>query len=148
MRMLLKNKKRKKSKVINTIIVIFIFLVLFVIIFINYYSNKSRDVLMAYAEAETRKLTVLVINKAITKQMSDSWADDIFDIVYNDKGEIVLIIDGATTKEIKSDLISLSVQDHMNHYLEQGMDEKEAMKSVAKDRGVSKSIIYQQIKRK
>ena len=64
------------------------------------------------------------------------------------KGEIVLIIDGATTKEIKSDLISLSVQEHMNHYLEQGMDEKEAMKSVAKDRGVSKSIIYQQIKRK
>ena len=45
-------------------------------------------------------------------------------------------------------MISLSVQDHMNHYLEQGMDEKEAMKSVAKDRGVSKGIIYQQIKRK
>ena len=73
---------------------------------------------------------------------------EILEVIDEIKGEIVLIIDGATTKEIKSDLISLSVQDHMNHYLEQGMDEKEAMKSVAKDRGVSKSIIYQQIKRK
>ena len=75
-------------------------------------------------------------------------ASEILEVIDEIKGEIVLIIDGATTKEIKSDLISLSVQDHMNHYLEQGMDEKEAMKSVAKDRGVSKSIIYQQIKRK
>ena len=108
MRMLLKNKKRKKSKVINTIIVIFIFLVLFVVIFINYYSNKSRDVLMAYAEAETRKLTVLVINKAITKQMSDSWADDIFDIVYNDKGEIVLIdFNSKNSSKILSTMTSL-----------------------------------------
>ena len=108
MRMLLKNNKRKKSKVINTIIVIFIFLALFVIIFINYYSNKSRDVLMAYAEAETRKLTVLVINKAITKQMSDSWADDIFDIVYNDKGEIVLIdFNSKNSSKILSTMTSL-----------------------------------------
>lgn len=108
MRMLLKNKKRKKSKVINTIIVIFIFLVLFIIIFINYYSNKSRNVLMAYAEAETRKLTVLVINKAITKQMSDSWADDIFDIVYNDKGEIVLIdFNSKNSSKILSTMTSL-----------------------------------------
>ena len=108
MRMLLKNKKRKKSKVINTIIAIFIFLVLFIIIFINYYSNKSRDVLMAYAEAETRKLTVLVINKAITKQMSDSWADDIFDIVYNDKGEIVLIdFNSRNSSKILSTMTSL-----------------------------------------
>lgn len=108
MRMLLKNKKKKKSKVINTIIVIFIFLVLFVIIFINYYSNKSRDVLMAYAEAETRKLTILVINKAITKQMSDSWADDIFDIVYNDKGEIVLIdFNSKNSSKILSTMTSL-----------------------------------------
>ena len=114
MRMLLKNKKRKKSKVINTIIVIFIFLVLFVVIFINYYSNKSRDVLMAYAEAETRKLTVLVINKAITKQMSDSWADDIFDIVYNDKGEIVLIdFNSKNSSKILSTMTSFDFRKHL-----------------------------------
>lgn len=63
---------------------------------------------MAYAEAETRKLTVLVINKAITKQMSDSWADDIFDIVYNDKGEIVLIdFNSKNSSKILSTMTSL-----------------------------------------
>ena len=108
MRMILKRKRKKKNKIINTIIIILTFLVLFIIIFINYYSNKSKDVLMAYAESETRKLTILVINKAITKQMSDSWANDIFDVVYNDKGEIILIdFNSQNTAKILSTMTSL-----------------------------------------
>ena len=108
MRMILKRKRKKKNKIINTIIIILIFLALFIIIFINYYSNKSKDVLMAYAESETRKLTILVINKAITKQMSDSWANDIFDVVYNDKGEIILIdFNSQNTDKILSTMTSL-----------------------------------------
>lgn len=63
---------------------------------------------MAYAESETRKLTILVINKAITKQMSDSWANDIFDVVYNDKGEIILIdFNSQNTAKILSTMTSL-----------------------------------------
>ena len=48
---------------------------------------------MAYAESETRKLTTLVINKAITRQVaSDSLnTDDLFTIVKNDSDEIQLI---------------------------------------------------------
>ena len=108
MRMILKRKRKKKNKIINTIIIIFIFLVLFIIIFINYYSNKSKKVLMAYAESETRKLTILVINKAITKQMSDSWANDIFDVVYNNQGEIILIdFNSQNTSKILSTMTSL-----------------------------------------
>lgn len=108
MRMILKRKRKKKNKIINTIIIIFIFLVLFIIIFINYYSNKSKKVLMAYAESETRKLTILVINKAITKQMSDSWANDIFDVVYNNQGEIILIdFNSQNTAKILSTMTSL-----------------------------------------
>ena len=108
MRMILKRKRKKKNKIINTIIIIFIFLVLFIIIFINYYSNKSKDVLMAYAESETRKLTILVINKAITKQMSDSWTNDIFDVVYNNQGEIILIdFNSQNTSKILSTMTNL-----------------------------------------
>ena len=58
-------------------------------------------------------------------------ASEILEVIDEIKGEIVLIIDGATTKEIKSDLISLSVQDHMNHYLEQGMDEIEQSTTIS-----------------
>ena len=62
--------------------------------------------------------------------------------------EIVLVIEGATRKEMKEDLIASTIEKHMQYYLEQGLDEKNAMKMVAKDRGVSKSQIYQQVKKK
>ena len=62
------------------------------------------------------------------------------------KGEHVLVIAGKTFKEKKEESIQsymeMSIEDHMNIYLEQGMDKKEAMKAVAKDRGVSKRDIY------
>ena len=37
----------------------------------------------------------------------------------------------------------MSIEDHMEHYLKMGIDKKDAMKKVAKDRGVSKRDIYQ-----
>ena len=36
----------------------------------------------------------------------------------------------------------MSIEDHMDIYLKQGLEKKEAMKAVAKDRGVSKRDIY------
>ena len=37
----------------------------------------------------------------------------------------------------------MSLEEHMDLYLNQGIDRKEAMKLVAKDRGVSKRDVYQ-----
>ena len=39
--------------------------------------------------------------------------------------------------------LSMTIEEHMQQYLDQGIDKKEAMKKVAKDRGVSKRDIYQ-----
>lgn len=36
----------------------------------------------------------------------------------------------------------MSIEDHMEYYISQGVDRKEAMKKVAKDRGVQKREIY------
>ena len=36
-----------------------------------------------------------------------------------------------------------SIQEHMDYYMDQGIQKKEAMKMVAKDRGVGKRDIYQ-----
>ena len=47
---------------------------------------------------------------------------------------------------ISNNLNNLSVLEHFNHYINQGIDEKEALKKVAKDRNVSKSDIYKEIK--
>ena len=41
--------------------------------------------------------------------------------------------------------MSLSVEEHVQMYLDQGLEKKEAMKRAAKDRGVSKRDIYQEI---
>lgn len=65
------------------------------------------------------------------------------------KGEFVLVIEGCNRKELESkeqeEWRKLSVQDHMNIYLEKGMDRKEAMKAVAKDRGISKRDVYKEL---
>lgn len=56
------------------------------------------------------------------------------------RGEYVLLVKGATKKE--NSLNSLSVPQHVAHYESQGVERKDALKLVAKDRGVSKSEIY------
>ena len=65
------------------------------------------------------------------------------------RGEYVLVIEGKSSKELEAEARALwedlSIEEHMEKYLSQGMDKKEAMKAVAKDRGVSKRDIYQQL---
>lgn len=73
---------------------------------------------------------------------------EIIEVIDEIKGEIVIIIEGASLKEIKKDLLVLNVNEHFKYYTNQGIEEKEAMKMVAKDRGISKSLIYQQLKKK
>ena len=63
------------------------------------------------------------------------------------KGECVIVIEGRNRQEIeeeeKAKWEDLTIEDHMELYLSQGMDKKSAMKQVAKDRGVGKRDIYQ-----
>lgn len=62
------------------------------------------------------------------------------------KGEYVLVIRGKSREEKRQEEISawenMSIEEHLAFYREQGMDEKAAMKQVAKDRGVGKREIY------
>jgi len=63
------------------------------------------------------------------------------------KGECVLVIEGRDRLEMKQEEQRLwqeiTIQEHMDHYLTTGMERKEAMKCVAKDRGISKRDVYQ-----
>ena len=65
------------------------------------------------------------------------------------RGEYVLVICGRSREEIikekQQSWETMSVEEHMKLYESQGIDHKEAMKLVAKDRGVSKRDIYQQL---
>ena len=63
------------------------------------------------------------------------------------KGECVLVIEGKSRQELKEEAVAsweeISIEEHMEIYEKQGMSRKDAMKQVAKDRGVSKRDIYQ-----
>jgi 16S rRNA (cytidine1402-2'-O)-methyltransferase len=65
------------------------------------------------------------------------------------KGECVLVIEGRLRedmiKEDREQWSNMSIKEHMDIYLDKGMDKKEAMKAVSNDRGVSKRDIYQQL---
>ena len=62
------------------------------------------------------------------------------------KGECVLVIEGKSREEIREEEQArweeMSLNEHMAYYEKQGIDRKEAMKCVAKDRGMSKRDVY------
>ena len=59
----------------------------------------------------------------------------------------MIVLEGKSRQEIREQETAkweeMSIEDHMAHYLKMGIDKKDAMKKVAKDRGVSKRDIYQ-----
>ena len=57
------------------------------------------------------------------------------------RGEFVVVVSG---KEISCNYNELTIEEHINIYLDAGKDLKEAMKLVAKDRNKSKSEIYKE----
>jgi len=93
---------------------------------------------IAIARELTKKFEEVIrctIEEAIQKFEQDS-----------PKGEFVLVIEGADVQRIKQNEAQqwkdISIQSHIEHYLSQGVDSKEALKLVAKDRGISKREVY------
>ena len=102
-----------------------------------------------YEVLGNRELTVC---KELTKRYENATKTTFKDVIrfYEDnepKGEYVLVISGKTfetkEQEAREAWESLSVEEHMVHYEASGMERKEAMKQVAKDRGISKRDVYQ-----
>lgn len=94
----------------------------------------------------------LTICKELTKRHETAFQTTIKEAVAyyevnEPRGEFVMVIEGRSREELKQEAIAqwmeLSVEEHMEVYLSQGMEKKEAMKKVAKERGVSKREIYQ-----
>ena len=102
-----------------------------------------------YEVLGNRELTVC---KELTKRYENATKTTFEDVIrfYEDnepKGEYVLVISGKTfetkEQEAREAWESLSIEEHMVHYEASGMERKEAMKQVAKDRGISKRDVYQ-----
>ena len=62
------------------------------------------------------------------------------------KGEYVIIVEGADKSKQEQEtetLNNMTLDEHFLYYEKKGLDKKEIIKRIAKDRGVSKNVIYQ-----
>lgn len=93
----------------------------------------------------------IAVCKELTKRHETVYRDTIsgalgYYTANEPKGEYVLVIEGKSQKELLEEKRAawddMSIEEHFNMYVSQGMDKKDAMKLVAKDRGVSKRDIY------
>ena len=88
----------------------------------------------------------IVIAREITKIHEEyirGTVDEIFKIVDNLKGEMILIIDkNENINKIEDDLNNLTLEEHYEFYKNKKKKKKEIIKKIAKDRNVNKNEIY------
>ena len=93
----------------------------------------------------------MTLCRELTKKHETAFHSTIDDLLaYYEKekplGECVLVIEGKSRQELKEEAAAsweeISIEEHMEIYEKKGMSRKDAMKQVAKDRGVSKRDIY------
>lgn len=100
---------------------------------------------------ESRPLTICrELTKMHEEKMQTTLGDSLRYYGANEpRGEYVLVIEGKSRAQILMEQQavweSMSIEEHMLHYESQGIGRKEAMKLVAKDRGVSKREVYQSL---
>ena len=98
-----------------------------------------------------RKISIC---RELTKRHETVFATTIEDAILHyeanePKGECVMVIEGKSFEEIRANEQArweeMTIQEHMEYYEKQGVDHKEAMKKVAKDRGISKRDVYKEL---
>ena len=82
------------------------------------------------------------ISREITKKYEEVYRgtiDEIIELAVDFKGEMVLVVEG--NNEIE-DFSNLDLISHINLYIDGGMSKMDAIKTVAKERGLKKSEVY------
>lgn len=92
----------------------------------------------------------IALCREITKkheEINRGTIEEILTVVDDMKGEMVIIVEGAT--DVKEAVVfEQSIEEHVNEYIEKGMSTKDAIKEVAKQRNVSKNVVYQEYHQK
>ena len=92
----------------------------------------------------------IALCREITKkheEINRGTIEEILAVVDDMKGEMVIVVEGAT--EVEEDIVfEQSIEEHVNEYIEKGMSTKDAIKEVAKQRNVSKNVVYQEYHQK
>lgn len=92
----------------------------------------------------------IALAREITKkheEINRGTIQEILEVVDDMKGEMVIVVEGNHHQE-ETVVFEQSLQEHVDEYIEKGMSTKDAIKEVAKQRGVSKNIVYQEYHQK
>ena len=84
------------------------------------------------------------ISREISKKFEEIYRatiSEVMNMLTEIKGEFVIVVEG--NKDVVS-FDDITIKEHVNMYMEDGLTEKEAIKKVAKERNVAKSIIYKE----
>ena len=126
--------------------------------------NETRTIVMYEAPHRLRKTLQelsetlgnrrITVCRELTKRHETAFATTLEEALsyYEEnepRGECVLVLEGRSRKELRqqeeAEWKEMSVKEHMEFYLNQGMDRKDAMKQVAKDRGMGKRDVYREL---
>lgn len=92
----------------------------------------------------------IALAREITKkheEINRGTIEEVLNVVDELKGEMVIIVEGSK-EQPEGIIFEQSIEEHVNEFIEKGMSTKDAIKEVAKQRGVSKNLIYQEYHKK
>ena len=93
----------------------------------------------------------IAVNREITKKYQEIIREDIETVIniFNEKevkGEFVLIVEGFKgEKTVQNSYDDLNEREYVIALIENGMDKKDAIKTVCKDRKLKKDVVYKQV---
>lgn len=101
-----------------------------------------------YDELGNVKITIARELTKIHEEFIRGNIQEIIDTYPELKGEMIIIIEGnknvENSESVPNLLSSMSLDDHYEYYRKQGLEKKEIIKRIAKDRDVGKNEIYMQ----
>ena len=75
--------------------------------------------------------------------------EDILSVIDDMKGEMVIVVEGNQEENVEDiKTFDQSIEEHVEEYIENGLTTKDAIKAVAKERGLSKNIVYNEYHKK
>lgn len=127
---------------------------------LNELKNYKETIVFYEAPHRIKKTLVLMLDifgnrnmtlaREITKkheEINRGTIEEILEVVDDMKGEMVVVVEG--NKEVQEDIVfEQSIEEHVQEYIDKGMSTKDAIKEVAKQRQLSKNIVYNEYHKK
>ena len=140
-------KKKLKTKKINILFLVIILIFIGIILIFNFVNKKISTVIMDYATLEAQKLSSIIINKAVSKHITEQIEpEDLFSVTQDSNGEIKSIdFNSSTVNKFLTETTN-SIQINLRNIEKGDIDALEFSDSILIDynkENLKKGIIYE-----